>query len=93
MFLRYASDHKDSFDGSAAGIAAEWNAHNAAYYWYTYVNKDITQADRAYDADVGSTLFSEDNIEVKLASTVQMSPVLLIYDYVKYVRSKGEDYE
>jgi hypothetical protein len=31
LYMKYASDYKDYFDGSAGGIAAEWMWHNALF--------------------------------------------------------------
>jgi len=97
IYLRYFSEHKDSFDGSAAGIASEWIWHNVGY--------DITfipckfglledYNDRAASADIGRTVFNESNWYVKYPSMVietVINPVAVIYDYYQYIHRGGGD--
>jgi RHS repeat-associated protein len=93
LYLRYASEYTDSFDGSASGIAAEWNAHNAAYYWYTYFQKDEDKSLSAMHTDVGRTFFDDDRDEVVILTAIQMNPFVVAYDYFQHINKGVEDNE
>ena len=97
IHLRFFSDSKDCFDGSAAGIAAEWIVHNVGYD-LTYVPSKFgvleTTNIRAADADIGRTIFNEDDLFVILPSLVVQASLnhkSIIYDYYQYVTQEKSD--
>jgi RHS repeat-associated protein len=97
IYLRYFSEHKESFDGSAAGIASEWIWHNVGYDVTVIPSKfgflqDYN--DRAASVDIGRTIFNESNWYVKYPSVVietVLNPVAVIYDYFQYIHQSGGD--
>ena len=97
IYLKYFSEHKDCFDGSASGIAAEWMAHNVGYD-LTVVTSLVGIGEdwnkRAKHADIGRTIFNEKEWYVKypsIAIETIFNPVSVIYDYFQYIyQSEGD---
>jgi len=92
IYLRYFSDSKDCFDGSATGIAAEWMVHNIGYD-LTFIPSKFGYLqninDRAIHTDLGRTVFAEDDWYVRypaLAIQIVANPITIIYDYYQYIK-------
>ena len=91
IYLRYFCEHRENFDGSAAGIASEWMAHNVGHDLTVVMSVLGIGADwnkRAKHADVGRTIFNEEEWYVKYPSVVietVINPAAVIYDYYQYI--------
>lgn len=92
IYLRYFSDSKDCFDGSATSIAAEWMIHNIGYD-LTFIPSKLGYLqninDRAIHTDLGRTVFTEDDWYVRyptLAIQIVINPITIIYDYYQYIK-------
>lgn len=70
IYMKYFSDQKDKFTGTAGGIAAEWIGHNIAYTLLSITSifgfgKDKLES--AKNADIGSIIYSETRNAYRIA--------------------------
>jgi hypothetical protein len=98
IYLRYFSEHKNCFDGSAAGIAAEWIAHNIAFdatYFPSRFGLLEKENESSRHLDLGRTVFNEKRWYVRGFSGIIeyfINPICLIYDYYQYLnQNRGAD--
>ena len=97
IYLRYFSDNKDCFDGSAAGIASEWIVHNAAFD-LSYIPSKLGFLDRqneqAMHANFGKTVFDDGRWYVEIPSaSVEfiLNPYAYVYDIYQEIRKNIGD--
>jgi len=97
IYLRYFSDNKDCFDGSAAGIASEWIVHNAAFD-LSYIPSKLgflgRQNEQAMHANFGKTVFDDGRWYVEIPSaSVEfiINPYAYIYDIYQEIRKNIGD--
>lgn len=92
IYLRYFSEYKNCFDGSAAGIAGEWIVHNVAYD-LSFVPSKLgflkKQNDQAKDADFGRNIYDDGRWYVELFSSgveFLLNPYAYRYDLYQHIR-------
>ncbi|MBQ2735790.1 MAG: RHS repeat-associated core domain-containing protein, partial [Clostridia bacterium] len=77
-YLMNESEYAGNFEGSVVGFVYEWEVHNIAYDFYTFIG-DYESVARAKDLDVGRTIFSDNHIP--LGSIMQASYWLIQPSY------------
>ena len=80
VYLKYFSEQKDSFEGSALGIAFEWEFHNIAYDVATLGDSfgfnTESLKEQAQHADIGPTIYADSH---GLASKMMCSVYRLLF--------------
>jgi RHS repeat-associated protein len=104
IYLKYFSENKEYFSGSASGIYGEWMWHNVIYDGLTITNFIGIKQIFGYETDelikksrfvgLGHNIFEESNrLEVLIPSLIfegSVSRRAIIYDFVQYLRNRGE---
>ncbi len=100
IYLKYFSEHKDCFDGSAGGIAAEWIVHNIAYdvtYFPSQLGFWNKANDSAAQVDFGRSIFNDPRwyvVGVSRAVERIINPIAYYYDYFLYLfHNNGDENE
>jgi RHS repeat-associated protein len=94
IYLRYFDENRDCFDGSAAGIAAEWIVHNAAYdisYIPSNLGFSSRQNEQAMHANIGRTLYDDGRWYVELPTAgveFIINPYAYVYDAYQEIKKR-----
>lgn len=107
VYLKYFSDSKSHFKGSASGIAAEWHAHNLLFYGFVAFNEDgkyAQQIHQAMHAGIGGLIIDEYGIYLESGNRnrlyvfalshgieIFLTPAGAIYDLTYYLNRQGDD--